>query len=48
MLEYGANRTINTLEQRGYIEKDVASGRYGLTLRLFALAYAHSPQELTL
>lgn len=38
-------RTLNALEQRGYIEKDPVSGKYGLTLRLFALAHTHSPVD---
>ena len=35
-------RMLNCLEQRGYIVRDDASGKYGLTLKLYSLAHAHS------
>jgi DNA-binding IclR family transcriptional regulator len=38
-------RMLACLERRGYLEKDPGSGRYQLTLRLFALAHAHSPVD---
>jgi DNA-binding IclR family transcriptional regulator len=38
-------RMLACLERRGYLEKDPLSGRYQLTLRLFALAHAHSPVD---
>ncbi|HLI34147.1 MAG TPA: IclR family transcriptional regulator [Terriglobia bacterium] len=38
-------RMLNALEQRGYIERDPLSGKYGLTLRLYELAHTHSPVE---
>lgn len=38
-------RILTTLERRGYIARDSESGAYGLTLRLFELAHAHSPYE---
>ncbi|MER3438071.1 MAG: hypothetical protein C4346_11075 [Chloroflexota bacterium] len=38
-------RILTTLERRGYIVRDPESGAYGLTLRLFELAHAHSPYE---
>lgn len=38
-------RILTTLERRGYIARDPESGAYGLTLRLFELAHAHSPYE---
>ncbi len=38
-------RMLACLERRGYLEKDAHSGRYQLTLRLFALARTHSPVD---
>jgi len=38
-------RVLTTLERRGYVARDPISGAYTLTLRLFALARAHSPYE---
>jgi DNA-binding IclR family transcriptional regulator len=38
-------RMLNCLEQRGYIVRDDASGKYGLTLKLYSLAHAHSITE---
>jgi DNA-binding IclR family transcriptional regulator len=38
-------RMLNCLEQRGYIVRDEASARYGLTLKLYSLAHAHSIAE---
>jgi DNA-binding IclR family transcriptional regulator len=38
-------RMLNCLEQRGYLVRDEASGKYGLTLKLFSLAHAHSVTE---
>jgi DNA-binding IclR family transcriptional regulator len=38
-------RTLTVLEGRGYIQREEVSGKYGLTLRLFALAHSHSPVE---
>jgi len=38
-------RMLNCLEQRGYIVRDDASGKYGLTLKLYSLAHAHSTTE---
>ncbi len=38
-------RMLACLERRGYLEKDPASARYQLTLRLFALAHAHGPVD---
>jgi DNA-binding IclR family transcriptional regulator len=38
-------RMLNCLERRGYIQKDPASGRYHLTLRLYELAHTHSPVD---
>ena len=38
-------RILTTLERRGYITRDAASGAYGLTLRLFELGHSHSPFE---
>lgn len=35
-------RMLNCLERRGYVARDAASGKYGLTLKLFALAHVHS------
>lgn len=38
-------RVLTTLERRGYIARDAASGAYGLTLRLFELGHSHWPYE---
>jgi DNA-binding IclR family transcriptional regulator len=38
-------RMLNCLEQRGYLVRDEASGKYGLTLKLYSLAHAHSVTE---
>ena len=38
-------RMCNRLEARGYIIRDEASGRYSLSLKLYALAHAHSPVD---
>ena len=36
-------RMLTTLEERRYIVRDVRSGEYTLSLRLFELAHSHSP-----
>lgn len=38
-------RMLQCLERRGYILKEVASGRYRLTLRLYELAHTHTPVD---
>lgn len=38
-------RILTTLERRGYVRRDPASGAYALTLRLFELGHAHSPYD---
>jgi DNA-binding IclR family transcriptional regulator len=38
-------RMLNCLERRGYVLRDPASGKYALSLKLFALAHTHSPTE---
>jgi DNA-binding IclR family transcriptional regulator len=38
-------RMLVLLEQRGYVLKDTSSGRYSLSLRLYAMAHAHNPFE---
>ena len=38
-------RALATLEGRGYVRRDSASGAYGLTLRLYELGHVHSPHE---
>jgi Transcriptional regulator len=38
-------RMLNCLERRGYVAREAVSGKYGLTLKLFALAHAHSATE---
>ncbi len=35
-------RMLNCLERRGYITREPLSGKYGLTLKLYTLAHAHS------
>lgn len=47
-LDRGASelfRMLTTLERRGYIQRDPASGAYGLTLRLYELGHVHSPHQ---
>jgi len=36
-------RVLQALETRGYIARDIASGRYSLTLKLFELSNVHPP-----
>ncbi len=36
-------RMLDVLERRAYIARDAATGLYGLTLKLFALAHRHEP-----
>lgn len=36
-------RMLACLEQRGYLARDEVSGKYALTLKLFALTHAHAP-----
>src|SRR5882672_4811283 len=38
-------RMLNCLERRGYITRAAVSGKYALTLKLYALAHAHSVIE---
>jgi DNA-binding IclR family transcriptional regulator len=38
-------RMLNCLDRRGYLTRDVASGKFGLSLKLFALAHGHSTTE---
>jgi DNA-binding IclR family transcriptional regulator len=38
-------RMLNCLERRGYLSRDEASGKVSLSLKLFALAHAHSATE---
>jgi DNA-binding IclR family transcriptional regulator len=38
-------RMLNCLERRGYLSRDPASGKVSLSLKLFALAHAHSATE---
>lgn len=38
-------RMLNCLERRGYVTRDPVSGKYGLSLKLFALAHGHSVAE---
>jgi len=38
-------RMLDSLERRGYILKDVVSGNYRLSLKLYELAHTHSPVE---
>lgn len=35
-------RMLNCLERRGYLARDAVSGKYGLSLKLFALGHEHS------
>ncbi len=41
-------RVLNGLERRHYVTRDPLSGKYALSLRLFALAHTHSPVEALL
>ncbi len=38
-------RALMTLERRGYIQREVESGAYSLTLRLYEISHTHSPYE---
>lgn len=38
-------RMLNCLERRGYVAREDGTGRFRLTLRLYALAHTHSPVE---
>lgn len=38
-------RTLMTLERRGYIQRELESGAYSLTLRLYEVSHTHSPYE---
>jgi len=38
-------RMLDSLERRGYILKDLVSGNYRLSLKLYELAHTHSPVE---
>ncbi len=38
-------RMLNCLERRGYVTRDDVSGKYALSLKLYALAHGHSPTE---
>lgn len=38
-------RVLNCLERRNYVTRDPISGKYVLSLKLFALAHTHSPVE---
>ena len=38
-------RMLNCLEKRGYIAKEDGTGRYRLTLKLYALAHTHTPVD---
>jgi DNA-binding IclR family transcriptional regulator len=38
-------RMLNCLERRGYVTRDALSGKFGLTLKLYTLAHAHSVSE---
>lgn len=47
-LDRGASelfRMLTTLERRGYVQRDPASGAYTLTLRLYELGHVHSPHQ---
>jgi DNA-binding IclR family transcriptional regulator len=41
-------RMLGVLEQRGYVSREVLSGQYRLTLRLFELAHRNPPTRLLL
>jgi DNA-binding IclR family transcriptional regulator len=38
-------RMLNCLERRGYVAREAVSGKYGLSLKLFALAHGHAATE---
>jgi DNA-binding IclR family transcriptional regulator len=38
-------RMLNCLERRGYLIREAVSGKYGLSLKLFALSHVHSVTE---
>ena len=38
-------RMLNCLERRGYVAREAVSGKYGLSLKLFALSHVHSVTE---
>ncbi|MEO6848533.1 MAG: IclR family transcriptional regulator [Chthoniobacterales bacterium] len=38
-------RMLNCLEERGYIRRDLVSGGYQLTLKIYQLAHGHTPIE---
>ena len=38
-------RMLNCLERRGYVTRDSLSAKYGLSLKLYALAHGHSVTE---
>ncbi len=38
-------RMLNCLERRGYVAREAVSGKYGLSLKLFALAHGHAVTE---
>ena len=38
-------RMLNCLERRGYVTREAVSGKYGLSLKLFALSHTHSVTE---
>jgi DNA-binding IclR family transcriptional regulator len=38
-------RMLNCLERRGYVARESVSGKYGLSLKLFALSHVHSVTE---
>ncbi len=38
-------RTLSALEDRDYVQRDPLSGKYRLTLKLFALGHSHSPVD---
>jgi DNA-binding IclR family transcriptional regulator len=38
-------RMLNCLERRGYLTREAVSGKYGLSLKLFALSHVHSVTE---
>jgi len=41
-------RMLVSLERRGYIQRDISSGAYSLTLRLFEMGHTHSPYRALL
>lgn len=38
-------RMLACLEHRGYVAREAVSGKFGLTLKLYALAHAHSTRD---